>query len=69
MAGYSHWTERGQYGPHRPIAVRNYRDREDLEDDLNKIALTPGNRWTCTDPVLNEGEYGYTAIYNYVPTE
>lgn len=64
-----HWTKSGKYGAHRPIAVIRYRNVNQLEDDLNLVALTPGNRWTCSDPVLSEGEYGYTAIYNYVPTE
>lgn len=64
-----HWTDAGEYGAHRPIAVVRYGDHKELEDDLNLIALTPGNRWTCTDPVIYEGTYGYTVIYNYVPTE
>lgn len=64
-----HWTQSGKYGPHRPIAVIRYRSRTNLEDDLNIIALTPGNRWTCTDPILSEGEYGYTAIFTLTPTE
>lgn len=64
-----HWTDSGKYGAHRPIAVIRYRDREKLEDDLNLIALTEGNRWTCTDPIMSEGEYGYTAVYTLTPTE
>lgn len=58
-----HWTTLGTYGAHRPIAVIRYRDREEMEDDMNLIALTPGNRWTCDTP-FSEGEYGYTCVYS-----
>jgi hypothetical protein len=67
--GEQHWTESGKYGPHRPIALVRYRNIEQLEDDLNEIALTQGNRWTCTDPIIREGEFGYTAIYSLTPAQ
>jgi hypothetical protein len=63
--GEKHWTESGKYGPHRPIASIEYRDCEELEDDMNYIALNSG-QWAC-DTVIYQGTYGYLCVYNYVP--
>lgn len=56
---------RNQYGPKRPIRVSWYANIFDMEDEMNEIALTPGNRWSCDPPFYSDKHY--VVVYTYAP--
>lgn len=58
-------VELGHQG--RPVYVKRFRTDRALEDHLNMLALTYGNRWDIK--FLTENKYGFTAVICWVPED